>query len=421
MLEEFHFSTQTLHTLTDEFSAAMVNGLKGKRNESLKLPMLPTYISTDSLNPKDGIYLGVDLGGTNFRISLVCFEDGIWNWIKEPLSIPIPVEIKNGSGHLLFEFIAIKIKHYMGTREEDENVGNWKNKIPMGFTFSYPTKQTNINEGFLIEWAKDIKCNDVVGLEIVQLLQQKLNLIDCPVTVEALINDTVAAMMAYKLTIPNITVSSVFGTGTNGAYIEDTSEIELLASFSNTKHIIINTEWGSFWSNEITITKYDKKVDLKSLYPGRQRFEKLISARYLPSIIEEYLKEKNFQLLNYIEVPITMELVGRVIDDEDVIDPSIELHLVEEVRLFRELCIRVVERAGKLGAVPIVCCLQKTMASGGNVGCVCIDGSLYEKNCLFKQVLQETVELLIGKKVNFYNGIVEECSCFGAIVTVACK
>ncbi len=145
--------------------------------------------------------MGVDLGGTNFRISLVCFEDGIWNWIKEPLSIPIPAEIKNGSGHLLFEFIAIKIKHYVEGGEEDENVGNRKSKIPMGFTFSYPTRQTNINEGFLIEWAKDIKCNDVVGLEIVQLLQQKLNLIDCPVTVEALINDTVAAMMAYKLTI----------------------------------------------------------------------------------------------------------------------------------------------------------------------------------------------------------------------------
>lgn len=432
MFEEFHLSNGALFKLANEFKKAMINGLQ-QTDEHPRLPMLPTYVVVNSFHPRDGLYLGVDFGGTNFRMSLIQMQNGSHACVKKPLSIPIPNHVKAGTGHHLFEFIALQIQQYICEHEQ----ANSSACISMGFTFSYPTRQTGPKEGFLIQWAKDIHCNDVVGMEIVAMLQQKLDLIKCPVRIDSLLNDTVAAIMAYKLAHPAITMSSIFGTGTNGAYIEHVSQIEKLTDCRQDKNknekMIINTEWGSFWTNELEVTEYDKRVDEKSLYPGSQRFEKMISGRYLNEIVIEYL-HANANVLSFIPKSISMELITQVTDEfeESAIcakilsDRGTNLGAEEaglarkQVGLFRELCLSVVERAARLGAVPIACCLQRTLSHTGNA-CVCVDGSLYEKNKLFQKVLQETVGMLVGRTVSFFNGTVEECSCLGAVVSAACQ
>jgi len=47
--------------------------------------------------------------------------------------------------------------------------------IPMGFTFSFPVQQTGVNSGFLIEWTKGFSSSDVVGKDVVELLNIALS------------------------------------------------------------------------------------------------------------------------------------------------------------------------------------------------------------------------------------------------------
>lgn len=45
-------------------------------------------------------------------------------------------------------------------------------KLPLGFTFSFPLKQEGLNIGRLVTWTKGFKCSGVVGNDVVKLLQE---------------------------------------------------------------------------------------------------------------------------------------------------------------------------------------------------------------------------------------------------------
>lgn len=58
----------------------------------------------------------------------------------------------------------------------------------------------------------------------------------------ALVNDTVGTLLAHSYKNPNTFIGAIFGTGTNGAYIEDTKNIKSLSN-SKEQEMAINIEW----------------------------------------------------------------------------------------------------------------------------------------------------------------------------------
>jgi hexokinase len=54
------------------FLDAMDNGLAGRKDA---LAMLPTYIETEKIVPRDQPVIVMDAGGTNFRVAVVSFRD----------------------------------------------------------------------------------------------------------------------------------------------------------------------------------------------------------------------------------------------------------------------------------------------------------------------------------------------------------
>ena len=49
------------------------------------------------------------------------------------------------------------------------------NRIPLGFTFSFPCSQESLNVGRLVTWTKGFNCSGVVGEDVVRLLHDAIN------------------------------------------------------------------------------------------------------------------------------------------------------------------------------------------------------------------------------------------------------
>ena len=87
--------------------------------------------------------------------------------------------------------------------------------------------------------------------DIVQLLQTALDKKSVPVKCTALVNDTAGTLMADAYATGDCLVGAIFGTGTNGAYVENVEKITKMKSTANDakskglEKMIINTECSS--------------------------------------------------------------------------------------------------------------------------------------------------------------------------------
>ncbi|SYW83699.1 putative glucokinase [Ustilago hordei] len=87
----------------------------------------------------------------------------------------------------------------------------------------------------------------------------------------ALVNDTVGALLAHAYASKGALISAIFGTGTNGAYLESIDKIKKLkAAQGSISHMVVNTEWGGF-------------DDQRKALPNHI-FEKMISGMYLGEV-----------------------------------------------------------------------------------------------------------------------------------------
>lgn len=213
----------------------------------------------------------------------------------------------------LFGFLAKQIELFLQTHHGDHFAAHIKRRetvstpegyrdehiFRLGFTFSFPVHQIGINKGTLIRWTKGFNIADAVGQDVCALLQKEIDLLGLPVRVAALVNDTVGTLMARSYSSPGKTgtlLGAIFGTGTNGAYVEKLSKItkDMEGDFDkSTGEMVVNTEWGSF-DNGLKVlpnTKYDQQLDKDSVNPGIQMFEKRISGMFLGEILRVILAD----------------------------------------------------------------------------------------------------------------------------------
>lgn len=47
-------------------------------------------------------------------------------------------------------------------------------RLPLGFTFSFPLQQLGLTKGMLARWTKGFNCSGVVGEDVVQLLKDAI-------------------------------------------------------------------------------------------------------------------------------------------------------------------------------------------------------------------------------------------------------
>jgi hexokinase len=210
----------------------------------------------------------------------------------EQRKVVLSQAVMNGSCEGLFSFIASEIENFIKLHHHDETVGSDPPVLKLGFTFSFPVEQLAINEGILLRWTKGFNIPEAVGQDVCKLLQIEVDKLRLPVRVAALVNDTVGTLMARCYTNPENSTTilgAIFGTGTNGAYVEKRTKI---ASCSVPKpgespFMVVNTEWGGFDNSLAALpdTTYDQELDKLTNNAGSQMFEKRVSGMFLGEIL----------------------------------------------------------------------------------------------------------------------------------------
>ena len=320
---EFDYPAAQVNAGVKEFIRQMDEGLG--RNETT-MAQIPTYVTAVPNGTEKGLYLAVDLGGTNFRVCSIHLNgDSTFSLTHSKVAIPRDLMVAKTSKEL-FAFLAKQIELFLQKHHDEHYRAHIRRRqtisLPdgyrdeeifhLGFTFSFPVHQVGINKGTLIRWTKGFDIADTIGKDVCALLQDEIDALGLPVKVAALVNDTVGTLMARSYTSPGKTktlLGAIFGTGTNGAYVEKLSRVSKMDAVhgdaeydATTGDMIINTEWGSFDNSlrVLPVTPYDAALDRESVNPGMQMFEKRISGMFLGEILRRALlalqKRKDIEL-----------------------------------------------------------------------------------------------------------------------------
>ncbi|NXD44248.1 HXK1 protein, partial [Copsychus sechellarum] len=285
-LAEFKLTHEQLLQVKKRMRAEMEAGLKKKTHDTAKVKMLPTFVRSTPDGTENGDFLALDLGGTNFRVLLVKIRSGKRRTVEMHNKIyAIPIEVMQGTGEELFDHIVTCISDFL------DYMGIKGARLPLGFTFSFPCKQTSLDAGILLNWTKGFKATDCEGEDVVYLLREGIKRREeFDLDVVAVVNDTVGTMMTCAYEDPNCEIGLIVGTGSNACYMEEMRNIEMVDGEQG--RMCVNTEWGAFGDNgclDDIRTIYDKAVDDFSLNAGKQRYEKMISGMYLGEIVRNIL------------------------------------------------------------------------------------------------------------------------------------
>lgn len=269
----FALGIDRLRRVESAFLYDLEGGVSGDDQSSLK--MLPSYIDLPT-GREEGDALALDFGGTNVRARLYHLENGTASIIGEAARPLRETDRENNicrdyttaetSSEELFDFIADIVKEAVG--------GNTRKNYRLGWTFSFPARQERLDHAELITWAKEISVPGVEGQDVVRLLREALDRCGLKnVTVKAVINDTIATLIAAAYSDDKVTAATIYGTGHN------TGCREMYAGESGRLAQLINLESGGF--SKLMQTAYDAEVDDRSERPGTQLLEKMVSGRYL--------------------------------------------------------------------------------------------------------------------------------------------
>ncbi|CAL5352371.1 unnamed protein product [Camellia sinensis] len=490
--EDCSTSVGRLRQVVDAMAVEMHAGLASEGGSKLK--MLLTFVDKLPNGSEKGTYYALDLGGTNFRVLRVALGGDSSAIRKYDVDQqPIPQHLMTSASEDLFDFIASSLKQFVEKQEVSE-LPEVKSR-ELGFTFSFPVKQVSVSSGILIRWTKGFAIGDTVGRDVSECLQQAMSKRGLDMRVAALkatlhagevvvkVNDTVGTLALGHYHDEDTVAAVIIGTGTNACYLERADAIIKCQGLLTTSgFMVVNMEWGNFWSSHLPRTLYDIDLDADSPNPNDQGFEKMISGMYLGDIVRRVIlrmsqesdifghvssrlsvpfilgekgkneernakwNEMQLMLSQAIQLLLTPKMavmqedespdlreVARILNDVLEI-PDVPLKVR---KLIVKVCNVVTRRAARLAAAGIVGILKKIGRDGSGsitsgrikVGShseirrtvVAIEGGLYTKNSMFREYLNEAMTEILGEDISSHVilKVTEDGSGIGAALLAA--
>ena len=366
--------------------------------------MNPTWVMDFPDGYETGTFLALDMGGTNLRVCEIILpeEKGEFDIIQSKYRMP--GELKTGTSEELWEYIADCIQQFIEYHHEVEDLEKL-DKIPLGFTFSFPATQNYIDNGILQRWTKGFDISGVEGKDVAPLFEAALAKRKLPIRLSALINDTTGTLIASAYTDDTMRIGCIFGTGCNAAYMENCGSVPKIASYNLPPDmpIAINCEYGAFDNEHVVLprTSYDVIIDKDSPRPGQQAFEKMIAGLYLGELFRLVLVDlhdnKSCEIfqgqdISKLRGAYTLDSSFLSMIEEDPFENLTEtgdLFLRElgikakkpELELCRRLAELIGTRAARLSACGVAAICKKKNIETCHVGA---DGSVFNKYPHFK-------------------------------------
>lgn len=392
----FIIPQEKLKQITDHFVSELTKGLT---KEGGSIPMNPTWCMSFPTGHETGTYLALDMGGTNLRVCEIHLPEAKGEFDIIQSKYRMPEELKTGTAEELWGYVADCLQQFIEYHHEGEKL----DKLPLGFTFSYPASQDYIDHGVLQRWTKGFDIDGVEGKDVVPPFEAALAERGVPIKLTALINDTTGTLIASAYTDTEMKIGCIFGTGCNAAYMENVGSIPKLdhMKLPDDTPMAINCEWGAF-DNEhkvLPLTKYDLTVDNESPRPGQQAFEKMIAGLYLGEIFRLVLldmaEEKHMfenQDVAKLKKPYSLDASFLSAIEEDPFENLSETEnlmkdtlglktTMPELELIRRLAELIGTRAARLSACGVAAICKKKNYTTAHVGA---DGSVFNKYPHFK-------------------------------------
>lgn len=443
-------SVERLRQVVDAMAVEMHAGLASEGGSKLK--MLLTYVDNLPNGTEKGPYYALHLGGTNFRVTRVHLSGQPSPVLEHEVERqPIPPHLMTGTSKDLFDFIASSLKEFIA-KEDGSNTS--QDRRELGFTFSFPMKQMSVSSGILIKWTKGFSIVDMVGRDVAACLQEAFARNGLDVHVAALVNDTVGTLAVGHYHDPDTVAAIVIGTGTNACYLERIDAIIKCQGLLTTSgRMVVNMEWGNFWSSHLPRTQYDIELDAESPNPNDQGFEKMISGMYLGDIVRRVILRMSLEsdmfgpISSKLSTPFVLRtpLMAAMHEDDspDLIEVARILNDTFEIpdlplkarKIVVKVCDVVTRRAARLAAAGIVGILKKIGrdGSGGITGgrsrsdikmkrtVVAIEGGLYSSYTLFREYLHEALNEILGEDIakHVILNVTEDGSGIGAALLAA--
>ncbi|XP_036189909.1 hexokinase-2 isoform X3 [Myotis myotis] len=410
-LYHMRLSDETLLEISKRFRKEMEKGLGATTHPTASVKMLPTFVRSTPDGTEHGEFLALDLGGTNFRVLWVRVTDnGLQKVEMENQIYAIPEDIMRGSGTQLFDHIAECLANFMDKLQIKDK------KLPLGFTFSFPCIQTKLDESFLVSWTKGFKSSGVEGKDVVTLIRKAIQRRgDFDIDIVAVVNDTVGTMMTCGYDDQNCEIGLIVGTGSNACYMEEMRHIDMVEGDEG--RMCINMEWGAFGDDgalDDIRTEFDQEIDMGSLNPGKQLFEKMISGMYMGELVRLILvKMAKEELLFRGKLSPELLAKGRfetkdVSDIEGEKDGIRKAHEVlvrlgiepteEDCVATHRICQIVSTRSASLCAATLAAVLRRIKENKSEErlrSTIGVDGSVYKKHPHFAKRLHKTVRRLV--------------------------
>lgn len=395
-----------------------------------------TYVTKLLTGKENGEYLGLDLGGTNFRVVRATFTNGTaqtttkyYNLSKELLTGPVEG---------VFDHIAESMEKFL----KEENIQVSK-PIPVGFTFSFPSVQKSLKNSILTTWTKCFKCTNGIGSDPCIMLEEAIQRrggLSVPVNIITRLSDTTATLMAGNYEDKKCIIGMIIGTGSNACFVEHISNYKKLDTDDiDATQVLVNTEWGAFSDGgclDFMKTDLDKELDQHSNHVGSFTFEKLFSGLYLGELVRLVLAKLTtegllfkgtgspqlFQRFNF-----DTKYVTAIESDEGSSDTNTR-HILkqlglegvssdEDIMLVREVCEIISQRGAFCIAAATAVLLRHVNKPEVTIA---VDGSLFEHHPKYKKHMSDLLEKLVPEtKVKFI--LVKDGSGSGAAFVAAAE
>jgi hexokinase len=259
--------------------------LAGLRVPGREVRALPAFLR----RPERGLSgrtVVLDVGGTHMRAAWVEVRAG-----EAALLAPI------AENRLMLEAQSrpLSIKEFLDAEADLVAAVCPEPEFSIGYCFSYPATITPGRDAVLIEWTKGIRVPGVERQAVGALLGDALRRHGREARTIAVLNDTVASLLAGATIAPQHDrhIGAIVATGTNMAGFYPVDSLSKLDAadrngWNSDEAMAVNLESGDFTPSDI-LTPWDDALDttLPTDQRGRQRFEKAVSGAYLPRLLHE--------------------------------------------------------------------------------------------------------------------------------------
>lgn len=404
-LADFVVRREQLWQIAEKFRGEIEKSLNGKESS---LKMLSSYLSP-AIGNEQGSFLALDFGGTNVRLLEVLLQGQGRLTVQRKSLFPLRTEgvdytAENTDSLQLFGYLAAKIREFVEPERH----------YRLGHTFSFPFSQSKANEAVLLVWTKEFKTCGVEGKNVTDLLSQALMAQGLSnVEPVAVLNDTVATLLAASYQYRHVTIGAICGTGHNSCYVERCGR----------EPVIMNLESGNFSTELFTV--WDQKLDQSSVYPGQQRLEKQVSAGYLGNLAtliarsvyaETQSNSAGFtgqDLADFLSAK-SWKAVRKLAEERGFQLNRSECEFL--IRLSRAL----VFRSARLAAASFCGILFHCDRDLQERHRIAVDGSLYEKMPGYRAALTEALYEIYGEKADqIQTLLMKDGSGMGAAVAAA--